>query len=177
MWYLRQKERTKSQHWSLKVLHMNLCLHIKWQSVYCILFVLDYIYLPCEERMASLKIHGFVQIRSKNHSKHTWTSQWKEAVIKTVEKNQKANLMFPSSGKKGEAFFFLLGGSIAGGVVIESGLHHLHVTLKEDPYSSTSYPPLILNGWSQSWNLFIHLNPSTRETEEESWYWKQQSIL
>ena len=53
--------------------------------------------------------------------------------------------MFPSSGKKGEAFV-LLGGSIAGGVVIESGLHRLHVTLKDDPYSSTSYPPLILNG-------------------------------
>ncbi|KAL6093428.1 hypothetical protein STEG23_029213 [Scotinomys teguina] len=93
----------------------------------------DYTSLLCEERMAPLKIHGFVQIRSKNRSKHTRASQWKEAVIQIVERKQKVNLVV-SFKLEGRSRVFQLGDNVAGVVVScgETGVHHLHLTLKDD---------------------------------------------
>ncbi|XP_042126672.2 ubiquitin carboxyl-terminal hydrolase 29-like [Peromyscus maniculatus bairdii] len=83
--------------------------------------------------MAPLKINGFVQIRSKNRSKHTRASQWKEAVIQIVERKQKVNLVV-SFKLEGRSRVFQLGDNVSGVVVSsgETGEHHLHLTLKDD---------------------------------------------
>nr|XP_042126672.1 ubiquitin carboxyl-terminal hydrolase 29-like [Peromyscus maniculatus bairdii]XP_042126682.1 ubiquitin carboxyl-terminal hydrolase 29-like [Peromyscus maniculatus bairdii]XP_042126684.1 ubiquitin carboxyl-terminal hydrolase 29-like [Peromyscus maniculatus bairdii]XP_042126690.1 ubiquitin carboxyl-terminal hydrolase 29-like [Peromyscus maniculatus bairdii]XP_042126694.1 ubiquitin carboxyl-terminal hydrolase 29-like [Peromyscus maniculatus bairdii]XP_042126697.1 ubiquitin carboxyl-terminal hy len=83
--------------------------------------------------MAPLKINGFVQIRSKNRSKHTRASQWKEAVIQIVERKQKVNLVV-SLKLEGRSRVFQLGDNVAGVMVscCETGEHHLHLTLKDD---------------------------------------------
>ncbi|KAL6093425.1 hypothetical protein STEG23_029210 [Scotinomys teguina] len=91
-----------------------------------------YTSLLCEERMAPLKIHGFVQIRNQNRSKLTRASQWKEAVIQIVERKQKVNLVV-SFKLEGRSRVFQLGDNVAGVVVScgETGVHCLDLTLKD----------------------------------------------
>ncbi|EDL83194.1 rCG32036 [Rattus norvegicus] len=82
--------------------------------------------------MAHLKIHGLVQIRSTNRSKHTRASQWKEAVIEIVERKQKVNLVV-SFKLEERRRVFQLGDNVTGVVVSgELGLYHLDLTLRDD---------------------------------------------
>lgn len=98
---------------------------------FCVLF-LDRTCFICEERMAHLKIHGLVQIRSTNRSKHTRASQWKEAVIEIVERKQKVNLVV-SFKLEERRRVFQLGDNVTGVVVSgELGLYHLDLTLRDD---------------------------------------------
>ncbi|XP_055478141.1 ubiquitin carboxyl-terminal hydrolase 29 [Psammomys obesus] len=83
--------------------------------------------------MAHLKMHGFVQIRSKDRSKHTRASQWKAADIQIVERKQKVNLVV-SFKLEERRRVFQLDDNVASVVVggCELGLHHLHLTLRDD---------------------------------------------
>ncbi|XP_076783675.1 ubiquitin carboxyl-terminal hydrolase 29 [Arvicanthis niloticus] len=82
--------------------------------------------------MAHLKIHGLVQIRSTNRSKHTRASQWKEAVIEIVERKQKVNLVV-SFKLEERRRVFPLGDNVTGVAVSgELGLYHVDLTLRDD---------------------------------------------
>nr|XP_048282936.1 ubiquitin carboxyl-terminal hydrolase 29-like [Myodes glareolus] len=116
--------------------------------------------------MALLKIHGFVQIRSKNRSKHTRGSQWKEAVIETVERKQKASLVV-SFKLEGRRRVFPLGGNVAGVVVsyCEAGLHRLHLTLKDD--TSLLIDKLSASDVEQLKSVLDSVHPSESQQLEE----------
>ncbi|XP_059109414.1 ubiquitin carboxyl-terminal hydrolase 29-like [Peromyscus eremicus] len=83
--------------------------------------------------MAPLKIHCFVQIRCQNRSKLTRASQWKEAVIKIVQRKQKFNLVVAFK-LEGRSRVFHLNDNVSGVVVScgETGVHGLNLNLKDD---------------------------------------------
>ncbi|XP_036050393.1 ubiquitin carboxyl-terminal hydrolase 29-like [Onychomys torridus] len=83
--------------------------------------------------MAPLKIHCFVQIRCQNRRKLTRGSQWKEAVIKIVQRKQKFNLEV-SFKLEGRSRVFHLDDNVSAVLVScdETGVHCLNLNLKDD---------------------------------------------